>query len=159
MQGLLLCSWVFFMVQTFEYNRILWTSKPQTNIKPLSCLICHKLIEHFWGDVPGWLHVVCYRYSFCYWNLVEKGKWHLMLVKVGVELGCGENLCLKEAFYLILDRLFLRERLSQKFLLIFICLLWMDEGNWSNMTFWSMTYFNAYAGMKSMMTCINLRID
>ena len=91
---------------------------------------------------------------------LRKGKWHLILVKVGVELGCDENLCLKEAFYLILDWLFLRERLSQKFLLIFICLfVWMDDGNWSNMTFRSMTYFNAYAGMKSMMTCINLRID
>ena len=34
---------------------------------------------------------------------LRKGKWHLILVKVGVELGCGENLCLKEGFYLILD--------------------------------------------------------
>ena len=40
---------------------------------------------------------------------------------------------------------------------LFICL--MDDGNWPNMTFRSMTYFNAYVGMKSMMTCINLRID
>lgn len=26
---------------------------------------------------------------------LRKGKWHLILVKVGGELGCGENLCLR----------------------------------------------------------------